>query len=970
MKTMAFGDASVLKRAPEKGLLVNKLGLLSGIWSTTLVLLAGIVFFSYLQLKSIQAQQLSVFENTIANLVRVNEEHAVRTFRAADQTLSFMLAEYAVKQGKLDLAGMVASGVIDASLFAQVGIIDAAGIGQFSNIPFASGLDLSDRPHFKIHQLTDTGALYISKAVLGRASGKWSIQLTRRINNPDGSFGGVAVVSVNAEYFSKFYAELVLPEKSAAVLVGLDGEIRVREADQGLTANQDLSSAPLFKLLANGQPTGMYTAISGIDGVERTTVYRTVAGYPLVVMMGFATSGLASMHHRSRNALVFQAAGLCLLLMLLAAVASFHILKLRKELLERQRLVTQLQSSETRLELALAGGELGTWEWDLAQEKFSTNTQLRNFVGYADDKLVVNRDLLVSLICPQDINEFFSALGIHLNRKSERFRNESRFRHKNGSWVWITLTGRVVARDDRGHAVRLSGTAQDVTSRVNARLALARSEERWHLAVSGSNDGIWDWDVGSGTLFASVRMLTLLDYDSTVPGNPLQQWATYIHPDDAARAREHLLSHFKGRTDFYRVELRLRCMDGSYKWMLVRGRALRDQMGRALRMTGSASDITCQRAAQAQVQDQNERLNAIFSLSPDALVSFDHSCRVKYTNPAFDNLTGLASTDVIGLSENKFTELINSHCAATALFGGLDQLRKLSGPSASKGYGLIEMILPTRRVLQAKLKASESASVSQILYLRDVTHETIVEEMKSEFLSTAAHELRTPMASILGFSEVLLTHKLDEVQNREFLNIILTQSQQMASILDELLDLARIEARQEKDFVFETLNLSLTVNQVLKGFSIPPGRSAPVVAIEGGFVSADSGKAKQAILNVLSNAYKYSPPGGQVSITFVESFDKDKGMLCGICIEDQGYGMNSEQLSRVFERFYRADASGKTPGTGLGMSIVKEIMAVHAGKVIVESVSGEGTSVTLLFPAASREGLQDPIDGSDFMSLI
>ena len=333
MKTMAFGDASVLKRAPEKGLLVNKLGLLSGIWSTTLVLLAGIVFFSYLQLKSIQAQQLAVFENTITNLVRVNEEHAVRTFRAADQTLSFMLAEYAVKQGKLDLAGMVASGVIDGSLFAQVGIIDAAGIFQLSNIPFASGLDLSDRPHFKIHQLTDTGALYISKAVLGRASGKWSIQLTRRINNPDGSFGGVAVVSVNAEYFSKFYAELVLPEKSAAVLVGLDGEIRVREADQGLTANQDLSSAPLFKLLANGQPTGMYTAISGIDGVERTTVYRTVAGYPLVVMMGFATSGLASMHHRSRNALVFQAAGLCLLLMLLAAVASFHILKLRKELL-------------------------------------------------------------------------------------------------------------------------------------------------------------------------------------------------------------------------------------------------------------------------------------------------------------------------------------------------------------------------------------------------------------------------------------------------------------------------------------------------------------------------------------------------------------------------------------------------------------------------------------------------------------
>ncbi len=970
MKTMAFGDTPVGKSMPENGLLAKKYGLLSGIWAITLLLLVCVAFFSHLQLKSIQAQQLSVFENTIANLVRVNEEHAVRTIRAADQTLSYMLEEYAAKQGKLDLAKMVSTGVIDGSLFTQVGIIDSEGIFQFSNIAFASGLDLSDRPHFKIHQLADTGTLHISKAVLGRASSKWSIQLTRRINKPDGSFGGVAVVSVNANYFSKFYAELVLPEKSAAVLVGLDGEIRAREADNNLTSGQNISKASLFKRIGDGQNTGMYTAKSMVDGVERTFVYRTVAGYPLVVMIGFATSGLASMHNRSRNALVLQAAGLCLLLLLVAAVGSFYIFKLQRELKKRQRLVSQLHASETRLELALLGGELGAWEWDLAQEKFTTNTQLCNFVGYADDKLVFNRDLLVSLICPKNVNEFFSALSIHLNGKSERFRNESRFRHKNGSWIWITLTGRVVARDDLGHAARLSGTAQDVTSRVNARLALARSEERWHLAASGSNDGIWDWDVGSGTLFASVRLITLLDYGSTMSGNPVQQWATYTHPDDRARAREHLLSHFRGHTDFYRLELRLRCRDASYKWMLIRGRALRDTMGRALRMTGSASDITDQRAALEQVQDQNERLNAIFSMSPDALVSFDRAFRVKYTNPAFDKLTGLACADVIGLSENEFTGLLNSHCAATGLFGGFDQLRKLSGPSASKGHGLIEMILPTRRVLQAKLKASESASVSQILYLRDVTHETIVEEMKSEFLSTAAHELRTPMASILGFSEVLLTHKLDEVQNREFLNIILTQSQQMASILDELLDLARIEARQEKDFVFETLNLSLTVNQVVKGFSLPPGRSAPIVAIEGAFVSADNGKARQAILNVLSNAYKYSPPGGQVSITFVESFDKDKGMLCGICIKDQGYGMTSEELNRVFDRFYRADASGKTPGTGLGMSIVKEIMAVHGGKVIVESVSGEGTSVTLLFPGASRDGLQDPIDGSDFMSLI
>ena len=961
MARAAASAEKLVNRGFVQQMLGHQRRALVGVWMVIFLLLLGVATLTWMQLQSMRAQQRAVTENALFNLTRVNAEHALRTLRAADQTLLFVMSQYKEHQGQLDLAAMVASGVIDASLFAQVGIIDAKGINLLSSVPFVKGLDLSDRPHFKVHQAADTQALYVSQVVLGRASGKQSMQLTRRINKADGSFAGVAVVSVNIDYFTQFYDDLRLPEKSAAILVGLDGEIRARQSDDHSSSGQDISGGPMLKLIASGQVAGSYAAKSLIDGVERVNFFRTVSGYPLVVNIGFSTEVVAALQRKSQTALLLQASGLCLLLLVVGALASFYMVRMQNELGKRQRMTDQLRTSDARLGLALLGGDLCVWEWDFAQARFTRFEQIAQLLGYQKDELLLGQASLVSFIAPEDIDQFFKALLLHLHGKSAGFKNECRLLHKDGRWVWISITCQVIDWDDEGRATALSGTAQDVTWRVEASQALARSEERWALAVSGSNEGIWDWDVHARKIFVSNQFCELLGHEGVVGGMLVENWGHYLHPDDVAQAHQRTLDHFKGRTDFYRAEFRLQCQDGSYKWMLIRGRVQRNKQGLAVRMIGSANDISLQRAALAHIQDQNERLNAIFSLSPDALVCFDQGYRVTYANPGFERLTGLAVTSVMGLSQDAFTEKINSLCAPTRLFGGLATLEELPGAADTAKRTLIELVSPSRRVLRAKLQHSGSTSASHILYLRDVTHETIVEEMKSEFLATAAHELRTPMASILGFSEVLLTHQLDAAQNKEFLNIIHTQSQQMSSILDELLDLARIEARQDKDFVFETLNLPVLVNEVVHGFSLPAGRVAPpVVVLPRASIKADRAKARQAILNVLSNAYKYSPPGATVSIHFAKSHHQDKGLLMGITVLDQGCGMTREQLGRVFERFYRADVSGKAPGTGLGMSIVKEIMEIHGGDILIDSVFGVGTSVTLLFPCADPQDLPGP----------
>ena len=361
--------------------------------------------------------------------------------------------------------------------------------------------------------------------------------------------------------------------------------------------------------------------------------------------------------------------------------------------------------------------------------------------------------------------------------------------------------------------------------------------------------------------------------------------------------------------------------------------------------------------ARARAEDRTEQLNAIFELSPDGFVSFGKDHQIKYVSPAFAHLTGLDAEEMIGLNEASFSQRLADICDATMRFPGIDALRATRGPVTGEGSGrrlLIELAAPVKRVLEVGLRTAKTETISQILYFCDVTHETEVDRMKSEFLTTAAHELRTPMASIFGFTELLLTQAFEEADQRDFLSTIYRQSELMISIINELLDLSRIEGGGGKDFAHDPVEIHALLQEACTVFKTPAGREAPVAAPAGEalWVSGDRNKLSRAVTNVLSNAYKYSPNGGavQLELTLSRSDGRAPARI-GIRVTDHGIGMTPEQLSRVCERFYRADASGNIPGTGLGMSIVKEILMLHGGDVDIDSVIGRGTTVTLWLPS-------------------
>ena len=372
-------------------------------------------------------------------------------------------------------------------------------------------------------------------------------------------------------------------------------------------------------------------------------------------------------------------------------------------------------------------------------------------------------------------------------------------------------------------------------------------------------------------------------------------------------------------------------------------------------IVGNRIDITERRLAETIIRDRTQQLNAIFNLSPDGFVSFDGAHRVRYVSPAFSGLTGLDETRVMGLDEVAFSQVLAGLCVPAARFAGIAELlaREAGPPSQTPAGQRIELAGGLARVLDVTLQRGDAETVPYVLCFRDVSREVEVDRMKSEFLSTAAHELRTPMASIYGFAEMLMLGEHDELMRREMVTIIYRQSALMASIINELLDLARIEARRGKDFVFERLNVADVVASAVADYTPPDGREpARIVGLRPDqTVSADRRKLEQSVTNLLSNAFKYSPEGGAVQIRFTRDTSSGDPMI-GVEITDEGIGMSPEQQARVFERFYRADTSGQIPGTGLGMSIVKEIVGIHGGRIDIRSALGKGTAVTLWLPEA------------------
>ena len=258
------------------------------------------------------------------------------------------------------------------------------------------------------------------------------------------------------------------------------------------------------------------------------------------------------------------------------------------------------------------------------------------------------------------------------------------------------------------------------------------------------------------------------------------------------------------------------------------------------------------------------------------------------------------------------------------------------------------------RAMTSVIHDREGKDTGIVTIFNDVTHEREVDRMKTEFLSTAAHELRTPLTSIQGFSEILQTREdLNDEEKKRFLSYINKQAVNLAEIINDLLDISRIESGRGYTINKVICNAGEAINNIIPYFQEISSKHKFEVVLPDKPVKlyVDKEKMGQMFKNLLSNAVKYSPEGGLIRVVgkVIEDYYQ-------VSIEDQGIGMAPEQVEKIFDKFYRADASNTAiAGTGLGMCIVEYLVEAHGGKVFVESELGKGTTVKLTIPLGNKK---------------
>lgn len=347
----------------------------------------------------------------------------------------------------------------------------------------------------------------------------------------------------------------------------------------------------------------------------------------------------------------------------------------------------------------------------------------------------------------------------------------------------------------------------------------------------------------------------------------------------------------------------------------------------------------------ARVDSEAAKLDMVLSGMLEGVIVTDKSGEIISMNPSLRKLFLIDTQSIAG---KRPLEVIRNNSVQDMADRILKQKERLATQE-------ITIAFPEEKILKVNAVPIISSGELEgaILVFHDITELRRLEKVRQEFVANVSHELRTPISSIKGYAETLLEGAIDDQDNaRDFLNIIYQDSQRLAALIDDLLDLSKIESGKLK-MVFLNYPANALIIKCAAVMENQAKAKAITIKLEIpdnlAQIKVDETRFSQVMINLLDNAVKYTPEKGTVSISA-----RPEGNYLQIDISDTGIGIPEQDIPRIFERFYRVDKvrSRELGGTGLGLSIVKHIVQAHGGQVWVKSEPGHGSTFSFTIPLA------------------
>jgi PAS domain S-box-containing protein len=627
----------------------------------------------------------------------------------------------------------------------------------------------------------------------------------------------------------------------------------------------------------------------------------------------------------------------------------------------------QLRESEERLQAAIAGGDLGTWDLDLVTGKAAHSPRHDQIWGYASPQPEWGLEIAMRHVLPEDRSLITAAFDRAM--KSGVLAHENRITWPDGTIHWIAAHGRV-RYDGEGRPVRVTGVVADITERKRVEEALRASEERFRVLADAMPQLAWIADADGGIYWYNRRWY---EYTGT-SAEEMAGWGWQrVHDATALPAVLERWTAAIASAQPFEMSFPLRGADGVFRDFLTQALPVRDEDGRVLQWVGTNTDITRVREAEAILRESAERVRLATAATGVGIWEWDVATDQLQWDLEMFRIYGIppAPGGVVPYSTWSDAVLPEDLAAQEAALRDkipMGAQGRLEFRIRRRDTGEIRHIqgVETRRVNeQGEVQAFVGTNL-------DVTEQKLAEDRlrqlaeelseadrrKNEFLSTLAHELRNPLAPLrngLGLMKLARVDPEAEVGDIEQIHDMMErQMAQLVRLVDDLMDVSRISTGKMK-LKREPVALASVINSAVESSRAILDQMAQELAVtlprEPVYIDADSTRMAQVFLNLLHNASKYSARGARISLAGA----REDGEAV-VRVTDPGIGIPPDMLDSIFDIFTQVDRTLEKShgGLGIGLSLVQRIVRLHGGSVEARSKGpGQGSEFIVRLPAVA-----------------